>query len=274
MTADLGRRDHRRHRVARAGRGRQLRRRRPRRRSSRGGAGRRRAARRAPTSSCRGGAWSAPTGGSSPPSRRARRRYCAPRASSSAAGESSPLPSVASPDGRRPAVADLTLTKAMRMFARASRNVGASGPSRSPSPSTRLPTASIASDGARQVRWRRRQVDRRQLVEAHHVVGDDDLGGHLGEPPAGVLDRLLGVAEHASSIVGAVALARGARRSHRRSARSRRAWNPPAPELPYGAISKRSGGDPHPATTTVRASGSYGTAGRCAQISSAGFASS
>ena len=99
------------------------------------------------------------------------------------------------------AVADLTLTNAIRMLARASRNVGVSGPSRSPSPSTRLPTASMASDGRGQVRRRRRQVDRRQLVQPHHVVGDDHLGGHVGEAPACVLDRLLGVAEDCVCVV-------------------------------------------------------------------------
>ena len=265
----LGRRDRRRHRVAGAGRSRQLRRRRPRRRSSRGGASRRRPARQHRRRAAVVAGGPRRRADRHRQGRRARRRYSAPRASSSATGASSPPPSGASPAGvPAAAAADLTLTNAMRMFARASRNVGASGPSRSPSPSTRLPTASIASDGAGEVRWRRRQVDRGELVEAHHVVGDDDLGGHLGEPPAGVLDGLLGVTEHRL----------GVGRSGSSASRPRR------PRFgrgilghlsyPTGAISKRSGGDPHPATTTVRASGSYGTAGRCAQISSAGFASS
>ena len=40
-----------------------------------------------------------------------------------------------------------------------------------------------------------RQVDRRQLVQAHHVVGDDDLGRHLGDAPAGLVDGRLGVGD-------------------------------------------------------------------------------
>ena len=40
---------------------------------------------------------------------------------------------------------------------------------------------------------RRRQMDRSQLVQTHHVVGDDHLGGDLGEPGAGLGHRRLDV---------------------------------------------------------------------------------
>ena len=100
-------------------------------------------------------------------------------------------------------------------------------------------------------------MNRRQLVEAHDVVGDDDLGRRFGEPPASLVDGLPGVAERR---VGGFGLTGRGFLRHL--------------SYPTVAISKRSGGDPHPATTSVRASGSYGSAGRCAQISSAGFASS
>ena len=180
-------------------------------------------------SSCPGGGWSVPTGESLPETHSARLPYSAPRASSSEAGVSSPPPSAASPSGVAAAAADFTLTNAMRMLARASRNVGVSGPSRSPSPSTRAPTASIASEAPGRSGGDDGEVDRGQLVQAHHMVGDDDLGGHLGEPPAGILDGLLGVTEHRLGVVGRGIL------SH--------------VSYPSGAISKRSGGDPHPATT-------------------------
>ena len=98
----------------------------------------------------------------------------------------------------------LISTKAMRMLARASRIVAASGPRRSPSPSTRQATASIASARRREVGRVGRQVDRRQLVQPHHVVGDHDLGGGLGDPPAGGVDGRLGVGERVVGCVPAV----------------------------------------------------------------------
>ena len=39
------------------------------------------------------------------------------------------------------------------------------------------------------------QVDGRQLVQAHHVVDDDDLGRGLGDAPAGLVDGGLGVGD-------------------------------------------------------------------------------
>ncbi len=101
----------------------------------------------------------------------------------------------------------------------------------------------------RQVRWLGRQVDGGELVQPHHVVGDDDLGGHLGETRADVLDRLLGLVDQR---LGSVRLG-GVRVSAR--------WRVVGGLIgrgivghvsyPSGAISKRSGGDPHPATTTA-----------------------
>ena len=98
--------------------------------------------------------------------------------------------------------AALTCTKAMRMLARASRIVDAClsrGGRRA---------VDEAGDGVdREAADCRsgvgaRQVDRGQLVEPHHVVGHDDLGGYLGEAPAGLLDRLLGVPRRVDVIVG------------------------------------------------------------------------
>ena len=39
------------------------------------------------------------------------------------------------------------------------------------------------------------QVDGRQLVQAHHVVGDDDLDGRLGDPPPGIVHGGLDVGD-------------------------------------------------------------------------------
>ena len=57
-----------------------------------------------------------------------------------------------------------------------------SSPSRSPSVSTSARTPSMASLRRGQIGGLGREVDGRQLVETHHVVGDDDLGGDVGEP--------------------------------------------------------------------------------------------
>ena len=43
------------------------------------------------------------------------------------------------------------------------------------------------------------------------MVGDDELGGHLGEAAAGVLDRLLGVAEERVVVGRLVAIVGAAR---------------------------------------------------------------
>jgi hypothetical protein len=45
----------------------------------------------------------------------------------------------------------------------------------------------------RQIGRGRREVDRGEFVETHDVVGDYDLGGHIGEAAARFLHRPLGV---------------------------------------------------------------------------------
>ena len=135
------------------------------------------------------------------------------------------------------AAAALTCTNASRMLASASRIVGASSPSRSPSPSTRQATASMASAGTAQVGRVGRQMDRSQLVQAHHVVGDHDLDRQRGQ---------VGTAPRAAPL--------GPRRAptRRRSRTGPRRFHLPR-ALPYRRQLRRSGGDPHPTTPTGRA---------------------
>ena len=133
--------------------------------------------------------------------------------------------------------AALTCTNASRMLASASRIVGASSPSRSPRPSTRQATASMASAAPRRSGGSASQVDRRQLVQAHHVVGDHDLGRQLGQSSLRLAESPHGP--------------RRAPMRRRRPPRRRRFHLPRA--LPYRRQLRRSGGDPHPATPTGRA---------------------
>ena len=60
----------------------------------------------------------------------------------------------------------------------------------------------MASAADAQVGRLGRQVDGRQLVQAHHVVGDDDLGRRLGDPPPGLVDGRLGVGDGVRLLVG------------------------------------------------------------------------
>ena len=46
-----------------------------------------------------------------------------------------------------------------------------------------------------QIGRRGAEMDRRQLVEAHRVVGDDDLGGHLRQPPTCFLEDVASFVE-------------------------------------------------------------------------------
>ena len=119
-----------------------------------------------------------------------------------------------------------------------------------------------------------RQVDRRQLVEAHHVVGDDDLGRDLGDPPAGGVDGRLGVAERVG--VGV----RGRRRpwtsdssltfatlagAIQREVGATPTWPPRSGSGPISGASRSNG------TAVI---GARGIPGRSASVRSAGFASS
>ena len=60
-------------------------------------------------------------------------------------------------------------------------------PSRSPRPSTRQATASMASAASPRSWGIGAEVDRRQLVQTHHVVDDHGLGGDLGQRGPGVV---------------------------------------------------------------------------------------
>ena len=76
----------------------------------------------------------------------------------------------------------LIWTKAMRIWARASRSVATSGPEPVAEP---LDQAGEGVDGqgrGHQVGRRRREVDGGQLVQPHGVVDHDDLGRYLGQP--------------------------------------------------------------------------------------------
>ena len=79
--------------------------------------------------------------------------------------------------GQLPAsVAALIWTNARRMLDSASTASAPPRRARSPSPSTRQATASMAN-AASPSRAERRRVDRGQLVQTHHVVDDHRLGG-------------------------------------------------------------------------------------------------
>ena len=72
----------------------------------------------------------------------------------------------------------------IRRLARASCIVGVSSPSRSPSPSTRQATSRSPAKPIRGPgEWPK--MDRRQLVQPHHVVGDHDLGGDFRQSGPG-----------------------------------------------------------------------------------------
>ena len=91
--------------------------------------------------------------------------------------------------------APLICTNARRMLASASCNVAASGPRRDAEPVDEAADGVDRQRGVGQPRRRGAEVDRGQLVQAHRVVGDDDLGGHLGESPAGLVQRVEGIVD-------------------------------------------------------------------------------
>ena len=84
-----------------------------------------------------------------------------------------------------PSALCLIWTKAMRIWARASRSVATSGPNRSPSPSTRQAKASMARAAAARSGGAAERWMAAELVQPHGVVDDDDLGRHLRHPGRG-----------------------------------------------------------------------------------------
>ena len=186
------------------------------------------------------------------------------------------------------------LTKARRIWVRASVSTGSSGPE---------PALERLDAGHRRRRWRPvasgrlggcwRQVDGGQLVEAHGVVGHDHRGrhrgqlladlGHLGGHGLG-LGLLLGVRLGVAGSEGrprrrppwdgpaacrrraGAAVAPGARRrvsrgsspNARLSVSGRHGWYPTRP-----TTARKAGLRPHPATSTVRQLDRHVRPGRC-----------
>ena len=171
------------------------------------------------------------------------------------------------------AAADLMLTNAMRMFDSASRSVGESGPSRSPRPSTRMPTASIASEAAGRFGG---LADRWMAASSYRPITWLVTTTSAGTSARRV--RTSSIACSASSIRVSAASVSAASAVSAAAPRRRRpdwAWNRRARELPYwGHIEAKWGRPPPGHHHGVSASGSYGTTGRMCQLSSAGFASS
>ena len=92
-------------------------------------------------------------------------------------------------EGRaQPRKPEVTCTNTSRICDSASRRVGSASPSRPARPSTSAPIPSMARAAAGRVRRILAQVDRGQLVQAHHVVGDHDLRWHLRQLAADLVD--------------------------------------------------------------------------------------